>query len=608
MINILVALLLTLAFLAVAAGFTLTSPSLWSPEIASDCFNIGLDPGQCTEAALRVGLYSSTTFALAGILCLAAERWWRKRHAPLSITLPPAAVSMVMAASALVITAHLLARHFGQEHASRIADISDYSTFISLENLLWPLLVQMSVLETRVRERLGLIGLLTAIMSLTPYRTALVTIMLFAFAIPIIEDLWRGVRTDWSKQRLGRLALLGGLAVLLSAGTLWSVYIDRIASENPLLESEILRMNRMITQEWSRDSAKTLALQTRRIPTKTRTPRVAQPNDTPKPSMELSEEEASRLTVLPRPVRKLAQRVVTPLFQAAALEQLGRSQPLPSILDEIKRKFRLSSSLSLNEYLYQKLYGGYGTGQTTALYYGEAIAYFPSMPLLWMVGGPLFIGLCWIWLRSKIIDAPTLFAVALWRSSMAGLVTILPALLIQAGILTAMAASARYQVPFKGGARFVEIIKRSCLVILTLTLFFQARESQIRDNTWNLAIASPRPDCWLTSLNDYLPEIDQGLRQQGIRVHSAVGGSLLFFQNRPVLAMAQIPDGMRAKAWRPMVEASLKPLLECAPGLEQQAPMIVSDWVVPMNGSLPLYILAALLLLACLFPWRRLKI
>src|SRR5205085_12238599 len=104
-----------------------------------------------------------------------------------------------------------------------------------------------------------------------------------------------------------------------------------------------------------------------------------------------------------------------PLYQAAMLEKVAQSQELPTILDEWMRKFRLSGAPTLNEVIYKIDYGGQGVGQATVLYYGEAIAYFPALPLAWMIGMPLALVAAWLALARRGFAVSTVCGIALWR-------------------------------------------------------------------------------------------------------------------------------------------------------------------------------------------------
>ncbi len=606
--NFPVAILMSLCALSAALGFSLAAPPLWSPEIASLCFQSGLDGGQCTRAALSVGLDSTLTFAAAGVLILLADRRWRRHRPVAGGSLPPTAVALAMIATALLLTAHLTARHFGALHASRIEEIAAYSTYISLENLAWPLLLQLCVSERDPRRRLGLIGLLTGIMALTPYRAVLLTIALFGLILPMIAEIRRQRCADGGWRRFRLATLQGGLCLLLMAGALWSVYIDRIAADSPLLQDEIQHMNRTIASSWNRNPALAGELQSRRAALgrlhRRRHRRPDQPRDdtaAPPPVVQLPAQDIQTLTTLPAPLRRLAQRVTTPLFQAVTLDSLGRQQPLPDILDEILGKFRLSKRLTLNEFLYQKLYGGHGTGQTTALYYGEAIAYCPRFPLFWMILAPALVGLAWIVLRSRLIDAPVLFAVALWRSSTAGLVTILPSLVLQAGTLAAMAWCGRRPAP-PWLRRLIGPVLNGVMALLILGLAFNCWETQTRRQIWNVAIAAPRPECWLTSLNDGVPDLDAALRRQGLLSRSYAGGGLSFFHKLPVLSLVQIPEGSPRLAQDGAVLAAMTSLVDCLPGTPPTPPTVLTSWTVPLNGSVPLQLLALTLLAAAFRP------
>ena len=127
----------------------------------------------------------------------------------------------------------------------------------------------------------------------------------------------------------------------------------------------------------------------------------------------------------------LKQRIAIPLFQAHLAERLSAFTPLPDMAQEIQRKLRLTDEPSLNEFLFRRIYGAGYFGETTSLFYGEALANSRSHPLVWATLAPLLLVWSWAALRHRGFDAGVLFGLALWRGSLGGLATVLPALVLQ---------------------------------------------------------------------------------------------------------------------------------------------------------------------------------
>jgi len=134
----------------------------------------------------------------------------------------------------------------------------------------------------------------------------------------------------------------------------------------------------------------------------------------------------------------LRERVASPLFQAHLAERLSAFTPLPDMGQEVRRKLRLTSEPNLNEFLYRRIYGDDYFGETTSLFYGEALANSSSYPLVWAALAPLLLIWGWVVLRRRGFDAGVLFGLALWRGSLGGLATVLPALALQLSALLAI--------------------------------------------------------------------------------------------------------------------------------------------------------------------------
>src|SRR5262249_25558372 len=134
----------------------------------------------------------------------------------------------------------------------------------------------------------------------------------------------------------------------------------------------------------------------------------------------------------------LKQRIANPLFQAHLAERLSAFTSLPDMAQEVRRKLRLTDEPSLNEFLFRRIYGTGYFGQTPSLFFGEALANSRSHPLVWTTTAPLLLIWGWAMLRHRGLDAGVLFGLALWRGSLGGLATVLPALVLQLSALLAI--------------------------------------------------------------------------------------------------------------------------------------------------------------------------
>ena len=338
------------------------------------------------------GHFDSVAFVLVVVAILwAKQRFIRSGVPPLLV--PPLVTKLFLAFCFALTVAHLTSRELGPAYSSRIDELSHFSTFTSIENLLWPLLIQLLLLEEDTRLRAAIVSVLMMILALTPYRAVTLAIYAFAFALPLAYALWDAHRLKWAKGAV--LAVAGRAALVALIGG--AIFLGGVVDS-----------------------------QTRAV---TATPQSIGPEV---PAVELSTKS------------RIRQRLAFPLYQAAIVSHLSTTTTLPTIIDELERKFRLSNRPNLNEYVYKIIYPGSTTvGETTSLYYGEGAAYFGKAELLWTLGAPLLFVVAWPLLSGVGLDAGAILSVALWRSSFAGFITILPALLLQLAALFVMSRLGR---------------------------------------------------------------------------------------------------------------------------------------------------------------------
>lgn len=262
------------------------------------------------------------------------------------------------------------------EHISRIKEISESSTVISLANLLWPLLLQLSNSSKKFLYRFSYFLLLLLVALFSPFRGVLLAIVIFGIIIPGMSAIYNNRRNSISTANSLKLFL----GMLVVGALVFSVY------------SETVQRATNIDRRASSGSSA------------------------------LSD--------------KVVQRLSYPLFQAYLAEQLSALRiELPGVSDSVLNKFRLTDRPNLNQYLYSEIYGTGSVGETTSLYYGEAAANSNTFPLVWITLGPVFLYLIFRVSRKLGVESSTLVGIAIWRGSLGGVVEVLPALLIQIVLL-----------------------------------------------------------------------------------------------------------------------------------------------------------------------------
>src|SRR5579872_3052158 len=399
---ILVGLAMALAAVVAALGLLLTYPLALFPELLVNCGRAGLGEAACSSGAHKVGLVSVGAGALALIVTIAAACWkapWAKRAEQYH----PTVVRFLLAVSAAVVSAHLGAQYFGPADLTPFRLLQRYSGYISIENLLWPVLVQVLVLQRDMSSRLQVLAILLPITAVTPHRAVVVAIFIFGFALLLVADFWQVLESRTTTRAVHRFTAQLAIVVVAAGCFTSSFYFQ---SRNRSLD-------------WSPVKA----------PVFVGAAPPVMPGIFGDRSWAGSGQEVKPLA--PGVWTDVARRTIHPLVQGAMVENIALSRSLPTILDEMKRKLRLATAPTLNEFIYALCYGDSGVGQATVLYYGEAIAYWPLPPITWMILAPLvLVGICF-GLRKRGIVVSTIVGIGLWRGSLAGMVTLLPAMVLQ---------------------------------------------------------------------------------------------------------------------------------------------------------------------------------
>jgi hypothetical protein len=544
-----VGLVMSLAAIMAALLIAATYPLGTFPELVETCAGNGLDAMTCGDAALKIGWYSLAAFAAVIVITAYmwhyASRWEAKSHTPIH----PIVTKSIVAVTMGLVAAHYVTQLYSPAYSSRMDEVVRYLHFVAIENLLWPLLLQLFVTESEGRIRIGILTALVAIMALTPYRSVYLAIPIFGFATPILGDMARDIRLRGLSVAISRSAKPAALAALVAVCAIWSGYVDGAGRD---LSNRLRGLEQPTAQAEAPPQARQFQ------------------------------------------VTRLAQRVVHPLVQAAILEHLTTQMPVPSFMDELRWKFRLGSRLPLSQFLYEKEYhSGQGVGGTNFLYYGEAAAYMPHLMVLWMVAAPLLIVVVWLALRRKIADVGTICGIQMWRSSLAGIVTILPALIVQVLAMTGMVflsrrlASSSSLKWLSGASTSVVLLAIATAVGLQCWTIGRSRDAILA-----MEVAPPQ-GCAFVKWGDMPHTVDAVLADHGVKIASGVWIGDRYDEplqpNRPVMLL--IPQGHAAKRLAGELLDRLGANIRCGDKPTPAPPRMIAEQFIERKGNLPLELL-----------------
>jgi hypothetical protein len=582
------ALAAMLAALLVLASFGLKD----FPAIGQACALNGLSEAACTASAWKVGGFAVLAYAvvLAGGIAI-HRRLQRGTSAAPGAQLPDAGVRLVLGAALAVVLVHLTAEVAGPAFASRADESVHYGALVSIENLLWPLLLQLYLSQPDARLRTASLATLLALMALSPYRSALLAIMIFGFAVPLVATLWNTARAGWPRALVLGCARQAALAVAVGAVVAWGGYVGTINRFPSML----------VVDQFLEAQARAAKRPPLRIdPAQAAAPAAqaqGRAQDQP-PTAALPATAAAApapAVTAPPPaalVPRLAQRIVFPLYQAAIVGNLATQVHLPSLWNELGRKFRFSQKPTLEEFLFRRIYGGQGPDQTTSLYFGEAVAYFPGPPVIWMIVGPLVLVLVALLLQRAGIPAGTTLGVALWRSSFSGMAPILPALVLQLATLGALGRANRWTIhPLLQRAARHALTALLAVMLVVQIWAIAATPGRRALTIANFNVAS---QCVLVSPTWVPIYVDRTMAAAGQSVRSALAWSV-----SDALAVT-LPLGSRAEPLLGEIASRLGPLVDCtkpAPA-ERVTPAGVRHFPAPIN---PLDVLSAIALAIALF-------
>ncbi|MDH3388442.1 MAG: hypothetical protein OEN02_11100 [Gammaproteobacteria bacterium] len=395
MIYVFGGLLLAIAYTTLALALAIWNVDI-TPfgDILISCHVSALEPSECRKLAINAG-WETALGLLAGLLCLVTFQLSRDaRHRYQAWRIPSYTFQrsflyqLFMLFIILLVAIHLFYRFDGPMIVNRTMMLSHESRFASLENLCWPILLQLFVADKSRTGRYLALVLLVTIASLTFYRAMYIALLVFGvglFALEIMHRCWRH-RARWRKYvyALGEHSLVGLVLVIL-------IFATAVSDSS---------MRRSYVKSESADSP------------------VARVTEQP-----VVEDHSGQ--------RRMVQRIMFPLYQASMAKQISLSTELPSATQTIARKFRLSGEPNLNEFLYRSLYEYDPVGQAVSLFYGEAAASTALRPFYWILASCIILISVAIVGQRIAVPIGLVVGVALWRGYQGGLFDILPALIIQ---------------------------------------------------------------------------------------------------------------------------------------------------------------------------------
>ena len=357
------------AALLIIAGVDITQ----YVDIAAVCRMLEETVEQCTAAAVYAGWVSCLSAVILLVLLVATNRRF-----------PPSVTAVRLGSAAFVTVAPLVAIIVGFNlwtelttpwtmHRSEIFSLhsATRAAALSLTNFIWPLCMQLANNAITLKWRILFLSLLAPVIAETPFRGVIFAVAIFGVAVPVVEQAIGHIRSSGFRSRTAVIYLsivLLGLAAMAAEVTIE-------------------------TQKRTTDIKVTGG-------------------------------------IIPQLAEKLGQRIAMPLYQAHLALAHDISQQVPSVSDELLTKLRLRRGVGINGYLFA-LSDQTSYGETTSLYFGEAALRTTALPLIWCVVAPFILILLWALLGRYGFATGTLIGIAMWRGSLGGLVTIIPALAFQ---------------------------------------------------------------------------------------------------------------------------------------------------------------------------------
>lgn len=582
---LLLAVLAMVATLVVSAFFPVGA----FPAISYACTVNGLAAERCAALAKQAGLLVVAAYGV--VLAFALwRRWLPGGSVPDEQPDADSPSRMLFAiASLTVMGAHSAILLLGPARASRLNETEFHSHLVSVENLLLPLVLQLYVSAHRDGPlRRVLLATLLLGMALSPYRAMVMALYLFGLLLPLMVAAWKCGRHGFAGWR----RVVGNAVVVLVIG----VGLAQAGIQDTEMRSPTLLAHAMGWAQLPPQHADLRVAVTARDRGEVTSPIGEGAQNEVRGE---DGEKVAAAALLP-PVdmeKRIAQRIAFPLYQAAIAGHLADTGvSLPTLSDQVLRKLRLSDTPNLEEFLFRRIFGGKGHGETTSLTYGESQAYFPWMPLAWMIAVPALLVLAWRSMDRRGVACGTLFGLALWRSMFSGLFPILPALMLQGGGLWVL-----HRLPLTACAALFRAVLVSAL---GGALLVQA---------WNLAsLLSGRrdilyarfelaPGCWL----EYPSLVPKMVGLVG-DAHGYPMVAVMVAHHRTALMVA-LPYGQKSQALLDENREAIAQVSHCANSSGDSAPpgavRLLDTHLIRRMPNLLEYLVALAMALAV--PWPR---
>jgi hypothetical protein len=373
---------LAVFYLLVALATAAVVPVEGFAHIAFLCEAIDEGPVSCRDGAVAAGVTTAVGLLIALVIAaglmrpgIGAGSEPPPRPQPRDRVIAVFSVAVVM-----LLIGHIAHDAVVGSAPTRYDALRTEGGLISVENLIWPLLIQVMVYQRGVYDRLFFLAILTTLAALSPFRGVLLAILVFGLVLPLADQL---IGPVWRAR--GALAVPAGLRGLVSIGVVAVAAIALLAA--------LYAETRLREQE--------------------------------------SASYAGSGPFTNFATSRLAGRLVSPLFQSHFAESVAKTETLPGFAEEVLAKFRLADDLTLNQTLFQRSFGGGAIGEVTGLLYGEAAAGTGSFPLVWVIVALLSLVLLYLAFDALGFPIGALIGVALWRSFQGGLANILPSLILQ---------------------------------------------------------------------------------------------------------------------------------------------------------------------------------
>lgn len=298
-------------------------------DIARICNVAGLGLADCRQGAASVALVSVACLAAVGLVTWVLDRSTGKRAAegrPLDTAWSRWLALGLLTALTVVLVLHNIERA-GASGSSTVRVPPRESAFISLENLCWPLLLQLLAWTRVTAMKATIVAFIGAVIALSPFRAVLFAAAFFGAVVPLAA---RARRERAARNRVGRTVLIG-LASVAALGSAAIVY-----------QTDARRLQATAT------AGLVDALVSR----------AASP---------FFQGELAR--------------------QVASMQQ----RALPTFIDTMASKFQRGAVINLNQRLYAMLYESQAEGQTTSMLVGEAAANTRLSPAFWVFSAPIFL-------------------------------------------------------------------------------------------------------------------------------------------------------------------------------------------------------------------------